>query len=95
MKVFDWDKAARLIKEAQPTEAGAGLRDDWEYTGGDIWRAGKPVSEADTSTYLGSNWAIPELEMDGVRQDCYVTEADSGWDSDTYWPQSALDIIGA
>jgi len=27
-KVFDWDKAAQLIKERQPKEAGAGLSQD-------------------------------------------------------------------
>jgi hypothetical protein len=30
LKVFDWNKAARLIKEHKPVYAGAGLRDDWE-----------------------------------------------------------------
>lgn len=34
--VFDWDKAAQIIKERGATEASAGLESDWEWTGGDI-----------------------------------------------------------
>ena len=30
LMVFDWNKAARLIKERKPFVASAGLRDDWE-----------------------------------------------------------------
>lgn len=33
--VFDWDKAARIIRERKPSTAAAGLSGDWEYTGGD------------------------------------------------------------
>ena len=31
MKVFDWDKAAQLIKEHNPKEAIAGLSEDWFF----------------------------------------------------------------
>ena len=31
--VFDWVKAAKLIKERKPTLAQAGLQGDWEWTG--------------------------------------------------------------
>lgn len=34
LMVFDWNKTASRIKETQPSVAAAGLRDDWEYTGG-------------------------------------------------------------
>ena len=30
--VFDWDKAAELIREYNPSYAAAGLQGDWEYT---------------------------------------------------------------
>jgi hypothetical protein len=93
--VFDWIKAAELIRDEKPNLAGAGLSGDWEYTGGDIWEDGKPVPKEDTYTYLESTWATPELEMDGRRVDCYKMSSElPGWDSSTYWPKEALAILG-
>ena len=91
VKVFDWDNAARLIKEQQPQQAAAGLAGDWESTGGTIWEDDKPV--IGRGTYLSSNWAMPELEMDGLRCDCYVMESETEWDSDTSWPETARAIV--
>lgn len=90
--VFDWDKAARLIKERGAREASAGLRDDWEWTGGTIYADGKP--DTDSYTYLASTWAVPELDIDGEVLDCYVMKDERpDFDSDTKWPKSALDIL--
>ena len=92
--VFDWDKAARLIKEKQPHEASAGLEGDWENTGGEIYRDGKIVPEEDACVFLASTWAAPQLDMDGDIIDCFKRESDTpGWDSGTYWPESAKRII--
>lgn len=94
MMVFDWDKAARIIKEKKPRIAGAGLCHDWEYTGGKIFKNGKPVPKEDTYTYLASTWATPELDLDGIRMDCYKMQSEtSTWDARTYWPESALKIL--
>lgn len=93
-KVFDWEKAARLIKERGATSASAGLSQDWEYTGGEILRDGKPVPHEDTYVYLASTWATPELEIDGEIIDCYRMESETpGWNSATYWPDKALAIL--
>lgn len=95
MKVFDWDKAAKLIAERKPDVASAGLQGDWGYTGGEIYADGKPIDQSMTYTYLASTWATPELEMDGERQDCYrMQDETEGWDSGTYWPDSAVAILG-
>ena len=92
--VFDWHGAAKLIKKSNPHRAAAGLQSDWEYTGGPIFENGKIVSEDDTYVYLASTWATPELEMDGVIQDCYLMMDDSpGWNEHTYWPESAISIL--
>lgn len=89
--VFDWDKAARIIRDKQPKTAYAGLRDDWEYTGGCIYKDGLPVCEY---AYLSSTWAVPELVIDGDGPiECYVMEHETKWDYDTKWPKSALDIL--
>jgi hypothetical protein len=91
-RVFDWNKAARLIREAQPDTAGAGLQSDWEWTGGTIFKNGKP--DLETYTYLSSNWAAPELELDGESQECWCYQDESpGWNSGTKWPESALAIL--
>lgn len=92
--VFDWNKAARLIRERKPECASAGLRDDWEWTGGIIYKDGEPVM--DDYTYLSSTWAVPELNMDGDIVECFRMEYEApGWNSDTKWPQSALNILNA
>lgn len=92
-RVFDWDRAAELIRRHKPMVAGAGLSRDWEWTGGDIWREGAPVPREETYTFLASTWATPLLDMDGEAQDCWCWEEGSGWDAGTYWPESALAIV--
>ena len=94
LMVFDWSKAAKLIAEQKPNTASAGLHDDWEYTGGKIYKNGKPVKKEDTYTYLSSTWAEPELDMDGVIFPCFIMKSEKPeWDSDSYWPKEALEII--
>ena len=92
-RVFDWGKAARIIKERQPSKAEAGLVEDWWETAGDIWRDGEIVPEDDTYTYLSSNWATPTLVLEGEQIACWIGEADTEWDAGTYWPQEARDIV--
>lgn len=93
-RVFDWDKAAKLIKTRNPQQASAGLRDDWEWTGGRIFEGGKPVPASETCTFLASSWAIPELDLDGDIMECWVSaDQKPEWNSGTYWPESALKIL--
>jgi hypothetical protein len=92
MMVFDWDKAAQIIKERGAQSASAGLAGDWEYTGGDILTDGKPNME--DYTYLSSTWATPQLNIDGDVIDCWVYQDDKPeWDCDTKWPESAVEIL--
>ncbi len=92
--VFDWDRAARRIRETGATEASAGLASDWEWTGGYILRDGQPIH--DDYTYLASTWATPELDLDGVTEDCYRMASETpGWGPDTKWPDSALTILNS
>lgn len=92
--VFDWLKAAQLIKEAKPVIAGAGLAGDWDYTGGTIFENNAPVNKDDSYTYLSSDWATPELEMDGLRQDCYqMQSALPDYGAKTFWPEDALEVL--
>lgn len=93
LRVFDWDKAADLIKEKKPLRAVAGLQEDMEWTSGEIYLDGKPV--LDEYTYLSSTWATPILDLDGEDVECWVYEEDSEWNSGTKWPESALAILGA
>jgi hypothetical protein len=91
-KVFDWNKAAKLIVENSPQTAIAGLSGDWGSTCGEIWDNDLPVKES--YAYLSSNWATPVLIMDdGDEIPCYIMETETEWNSGTIWPQSALDIV--
>ena len=70
--VFDWRKAATLLKERGATDASAGLRGDWGYTGGSILEDGTPVEKDDTYTYLASTWATPEIDIEGHIEEFFV-----------------------
>lgn len=92
-KIFDWDKAAHLIVENGLIHVSAGLAEDWDWTSGKILQNGEIVPEEDTYTFLKSYWATPVL-VDDISEDvyeCWTTETE--WDSKTYWPQSARDIL--
>lgn len=96
LKVFDWNKAALLIKERGITEASAGLAGDWEWTGGEILVDGKPTT--DSYTYLASTWATPKLRTPDEDIDCFIMEEDvpEAWGdrfSDIKWPKSAIEIL--
>ena len=91
--VFDWEKAANMILKYKPKVAMAGLRDDWNSTGGVIYAKEKPLSS--TYTYLASTWAVPEIDIDGVRYECYKMEHEvPRWNAKTKWPAVALKILG-
>lgn len=91
LMVFDWNKAAMLIKQHKPVKAEAGLKGDLEWTGGTIWRDDKPVKNS--YTYLASTWATPLLILDGEETPCYIMEHETKWRAKTTWPESALKII--
>jgi hypothetical protein len=90
--VFDWIKAAKLIKERKPIKASAGLEDDWGWTGGLIYLRGKIIK--DYYTYLASSWATPQLDLDRELIDCYVMQSEQpSWGCDTKWPKEALEML--
>lgn len=92
-RVFDWNKAAQIIRERKPQSAAAGLSEDWSYTGGTIYENGAPTSEY--YTYLHSLWATPALVLgDDEEVECWVYLNNApGWDEHTKWPSSALAIL--
>ncbi len=92
IKVFDWKRAAQLIRDRKPRVASAFLAGDRGCTGGEIYRDGSPVPKEKTYTYLASTWATPTLDMDGDEIACFTSE-DSGWGSGTYWPAEALAVL--
>ena len=59
-RVFDWDKAAKIIRDKKPLAASAGLIEDWFWTGGTIYEDGKPKEDRGIA-YLMSYWATPTL----------------------------------
>ncbi len=91
LMVFDWTRAAELIRDGRPERAEAGLSGDMEWTGGAIYADGETVE--DNYTYLASTWAKPVLIMDGIRHDCFVMEDSTEWDQHTKWPDEAKAIL--
>lgn len=101
--IFDWDHAAKAIKEMNPVYADAGLDGDFEYTGGCIYSEEKPVTNS--YTYLASTWATPVLvlygcgnpsnphDRDPITIECYVMKHETNWTEKTKWPESALKIL--
>ena len=95
-KIFDWDKAARLIREWQPNVAAAGLQEDWFWTGMDIYRDGRAIDKDEVSMfpYTKSCWATPILVLDGEEIACWIpASAKPEQNANTYWPKSALNIL--
>lgn len=94
LMVFDWEKAANLIKERKPHNVSAGLRGDWEWTGGEIYKNGKIIPKNQTYVFLASTWAVPEIDIDGDILPCYKMQHEvPRWGSHTYFPKKAKDIL--
>lgn len=100
-KVFDYDKAAAIIKEKYQSHndlvAEAGLQGDWIYTGGIIFEKGKPTNRY--YTYLTSNWAIPTLILsyNGKEQEeieCYTEDENTRFTEHNTWDEQSLNILG-
>ena len=97
LMVFDWNKAAEIIKSRGADSASAGLHGDWGH-GGDIFTQGKP--NHDGYICVASTWATPELEINGEFIPCFIMENDvpKEWGDNLMflnWPESALKIITA
>lgn len=91
--VFDWKKAAQIICAERPQEAEAGLRGDWGFTGSVIFRDFSIVNDRDEYMYLESDWARPQIKIDGRYHDCFVMKSDTEWDGNTKWPDEARSIL--
>ena len=92
-KVFDWDKAAKIIKERKLETASAGMAEDWFWTGTTIYKNSRPIKN--NYTCLASNWATPVLRFNDEEIVCYQPRGYHGWDEDTRWPKSALKILNS
>lgn len=103
--VFDWKKAAQIIKDhiskGFSFDAVAGLKGDFEWTGGTIYEFNIYKNEVNTDsyTYLASCHATPLLvieDPDGEEiavYDCWVPANETEYRSDTKWPEDALEIL--
>lgn len=89
-KVFDWIKAAEFIRDHRDeiVWVNAGLKEDMEWTSGEIWNDDSVVSADDM--YLKSIWATPIMEVlyknDAIGMqtiECWQYAKDSPWNEYT------------
>jgi len=100
-RVFDFDKAAVIIreklKECPGLVAEAGLEGDWSYTGGVIFMNGKHFS--DEYTFLSSTWAVPTMILitDGeeVSMPCWHYESECRFTSGSKWDETSIAILNS
>jgi len=100
-KVFDWIKAAKLIREHcmvgelfnAKIEVSAGLAEDWGCTSGPIFSEGSIVNEDDTYAYLSSSWATPIIDIGGEEHECWSYRKDVK--SEDYWHAAAVNILNS
>ena len=92
-KVFNWIKAANIIKENPEKTWYAGLLEDWYWTSDIIWKNGH-TTDCD-ELYPYSIWATPILMSTDNSEfiECWVPADEVDWDDDTKWPEEALNII--
>ena len=92
--VFDWDKAANLIKKRKAKRAYAGLEGDWKDTFGIIWDSSSGGIVDNARMFLASTWAKPSIELESNTYPCFRMKSETpGWDELTVWPDSARAII--
>lgn len=93
IRVFDWEKAAKIILERKAEKAVAGIDTDWLGTRDAIYKDGKPVENRDSGAYLQSHWGFPTLSVNGDMIQCYrevKVESDELFD---WWPDRALEVL--
>lgn len=100
VRIFNWDEAARRIKQANARSVIAGILEDPDNTAGLIFDREIPVMErvsgTMTFTVLGSVWGKPAMMIDNESpKECWILQSETEWTPQTKWPQSALDILNA
>lgn len=88
-KVFDWNEAARILRETGAMNAWAGLHSDWEFTSAQILENGKIKYKI---PYGASTWDIPVLRTEFGIYPCFLMESETDWCECTIWPESAISI---
>ena len=92
--VFDWEKAARIICEKKPEYAEAGLKEDLEWTQGEIYKDGVPVMEGNGQMWLASTRATPILILPDEYIECWKMQSEVlNWGPRTIWPEEAMKIL--
>ena len=89
-RVFDWAKAAELIKIHNITDAKAGLKEDWTYTSGDILINGKRPNKNDVYLFLGSEWATPILMDMGTHKEYECWRYEETGKFEDWWPEDGV-----
>lgn len=93
-RVFDWNKAARVLRDRDETTCKACIIEDYNETVGFILVDGRPAIDHPLP-YLSSCWGTPCLVFEnGDSMPCWIPQSESpDWTGYTYWPESARNIL--
>lgn len=96
-KAFDWESAAKLIKERGAKEVSIGLMEDWDCTSVTILECGQVIKPEYSEHHLLSNWATPMMVIDEEEVECYYDNLglEEARKSQELWPKVALEILQA
>jgi hypothetical protein len=89
--VFDWVKAAQLIRDRRPLKAVARLAEDIDWTSVVIYCNGAIVDGG--TPFLASSWATPVLVLDDEEIDCFVELIKDDSHYELMWPKEARAIL--
>lgn len=101
-KMFDWDKAMKIINLKHIANASIGLAEDWFFTGQQIIKDGEPYyseeSHGDNIRYFAfSDWATPCIyDMDkDVAYECWTERTDKDLHDLTHfsWTQDLINKL--
>ena len=92
--VFDWEKAAEVLRERQPVAASVSFIGKHERTEPVlIYRDGEPTPDPRTFCPYDA-FDKPTLLIDGDEIECFRLENTiTTWAIDEYWPESARRIL--
>lgn len=93
-RVFDWNKAAQILRDRKTLTCKACIIEDYDETVGSILIDGEPALDF-KFPYLSSCYGTPCIVFEDCDfVPCWIPQSESpDWTGYTYWPESARCIL--